>query len=85
MKQFHYTVKDENGIHARPAGLLVRCAKEFQSEIQITSKRGTASLKKLFSLLGLNILKGSDVTVTAEGSDEDEAITKIRKLMEDNF
>ncbi len=85
MKQFCYTIKDKNGIHARPAGTLVKLCKEFQSEIQITGKQGTASLKQLFALLGLNIQCGDEVTVTAEGPDEDDAVRKIRKLMTENF
>ncbi|WP_444644046.1 HPr family phosphocarrier protein [Caproiciproducens sp. R1] len=85
MKQFSYTVKDKNGIHARPAGTLVKFCKEFQSEIQISGKQGTASLKKLFSLLGLNIQFGDEVTVTVEGPDEDDAVQRIRKLMSENF
>ena len=51
MKQFAYTIKDENGIHARPAGQLVQAAKAYQSEITITSGDKSASAKKLFALM----------------------------------
>jgi phosphocarrier protein HPr len=84
MKQFSYTIQDENGIHARPAGLLVKCAKGFQSAITIGCSAKEAPLNKLFALMGLNVKCGDTVTVTAEGPDEDAAIQAVRELIETN-
>lgn len=84
MKQFSYTIKDENGIHARPAGLLVKCAKGFQSAITIECASKKAPLNKLFALMELNVKCGDTVTVTAEGPDEDAAIQAVRELIETN-
>lgn len=82
MKQFSYTIRDENGIHARPAGLLVQGAKGFQSVITIECASKKAPLNKLFAVMGLNVKHGDTVTVTADGPDEDAAIQAIRNLME---
>jgi phosphocarrier protein HPr len=84
MKQFSYTIQDENGIHARPAGLLVKCAKGFQSAITIGCSSKEVPLNKLFALMGLNVKCGDTVTVTAEGPDEDAAIQAVRELIETN-
>ena len=70
MKEFQYTVKDENGIHARPAGLIVREAQKYGADITIECRDRSASLKKLLSVMGLGIKKGDTVTVrSSDGSD----------------
>ena len=73
MKSFEYTVKDELGIHARPAGLLVKEAKKFQSECTITKGDKTKKLTQL------------TVTVSAEGADEDTAIAELKAFFENNL
>lgn len=85
MKQFTYTIKDENGIHARPAGLLVKEAQKFTSEINMESNGKTASVKKLFALMGLGVKQGSEVTVTAEGADENDAAAVMEEFLQKNF
>jgi phosphocarrier protein len=70
MKAFTYTIKDELGIHVRPAGLLVKTAQGFVSKITIARDEKSADGKKLFSLMGLNIRHGQEISVTAEGEDE---------------
>lgn len=85
MKKFSYTIKDEIGIHARPAGFLVKTASSFDSEITISCDNKSANAKKLFSVMGLGAKCGSSVTITAEGSDEDKAIQEIQKFFESNL
>lgn len=82
MKSFEYTVKDELGIHARPAGLLVKEAKKFQSECTITKGDKT---KKLTQLMSLGVKQGDTVTVSAEGADEDTAIAELKAFFENNL
>ena len=65
--QFSYTITDPGGIHARPAGLLVRKAQEFPDEITLSKGEKTANLKKLLAVMGLGIRQGDTVTVTVEG------------------
>lgn len=78
MKKFSYTIKDENGIHARPAGILVKKAAEYSSDITVTFSGKSASAKKLFSLMGLGIKKGSSIEVTVSGEDEEKAAADIQ-------
>ena len=55
MKTFEYTIKDELGIHARPAGLLVKEAKKFESECTITKDGKTKKLTQLMMLMSLGV------------------------------
>lgn len=70
MTAFEYTIKDSLGIHARPAGLLVKEAQKLTSDIEITCGDKTASLKKLFAVMGLGVKCGDTVTVKVSGADE---------------
>lgn len=85
MKEFAYTITDEIGIHARPAGLLVRESKKFQSNITISYKDIIANAKSLFAIMGLGIKKGDTVTVTADGIDEADAIKDIELFFKENL
>ncbi len=86
MKNITYTVTDENGIHARPAGIIVKTAKQFSSSVSIEmqadgGENRTADAKKLFTVMGLGAKKGSVLTVTAEGEDENEAVSEMENAM----
>ena len=82
MKTFEYTIKDELGIHARPAGLLV---KEFESECTITKDGKTKKLTQLMMLMSLGVKQGDTVTVTAEGADEEAAAAALKEFFENNL
>ena len=82
MNSFEYTIKDENGIHARPAGIIARKAADFSCDITIECKGKSANLKKLLSLMGMGIKKGDTVRVFAsDGTD----ISSLKKFMEENI
>lgn len=85
MKSFVYTVKDEIGIHARPAGLLAKKAKEFESEITVEKDGKKVIATKLMALMGMGVKCGDTVTVTAEGSDEDKAIKEMEEFFSKNL
>ncbi len=82
MREFSYTITDEIGIHARPAGTIAKKAKEFASTITITKDGKTAELKKLMAVMALGIKQGDTATVTANGEDEEIAIWAIEKLFQ---
>ncbi len=84
MKQFQYTIKDELGVHARPAGLLVKLAKQYTSAITIEKNGKTCDMRKLMAVMGMGIRKGETVTVTAEGEDEAAAIEAVEKFLTEN-
>ena len=68
MKQFQYTIKDEPGVHARPAGLLVKLAKQYTSTITIEKNGKTCDMRKLMAVMGMGIRQGETITVTAHQS-----------------
>ena len=73
MKEFTYTITDPEGIHARPAGELVKAAKAFESAIKLNKEGKSADCKRVFGIMGLAVKQGQTVTVTVEGSDEEAA------------
>lgn len=85
MTQFQYTITDVNGIHARPAGLLVKMAQSYASAIQLRRGEKAADLKRLFAVMGLNIRQGDAVTVTADGADEQVAIQALEAFFQTNL
>ena len=84
MKQFQYTIKDELGVHARPAGLLVKLAKQYTSAITIEKNGKTCDMRKLMAVMGMGIRQGETITVTAEGEDEVAAIEAVEKFLTEN-
>ena len=85
MKTFEYTIKDELGIHARPARLLVKESKKFESECTITKDGKTKKLTQLMMLMSLGVKQGDIVTVTAEGADEEAAAAALKEFFENNL
>ena len=86
MKEFTYTIEDELGIHARPAGLLSKLAKSFP-DTAVTVSKGDRTVKasQLMKLMNMGIKKGDEVTVAAEGSAEEEAIAALQTFFEENL
>ena len=85
MKEFKYTITDPEGIHARPAGLLVKAVKEFASDIKIAKDGKSMSCKAIFGVMGLGAKQGDEVTLTFEGEDEEAAYEAISKFMQENL
>lgn len=81
MKEFRYIINDKNGIHARPAGLIVQCAKGYQAALTLKLGEKTADCRKLFSLMQLGVKCGDEITVTAEGPDEDSAVKELEETL----
>ena len=86
MKKFEYVITDALGIHARPAGLLVKAAKALDSTVTIEKVGGkTASATKLMAVMGMGIKQGDTVVVTAEGGDEEASIAAMEQFFKDNL
>lgn len=85
MKEFNYTITDQQGVHARPAGVLVKEAAKYQSSITIEKDGKTGDAKRIFAVMGLGIKCGQTITVRIEGSDEDEAASAIEKFLKENL
>lgn len=85
MKSFQYTIKDEVGIHARPAGLLSKKAQEFESRITVECNGKSAQAARLMSIMSLGAKKGTEITVKAEGTDEEQAAKELLSFFEQNL
>lgn len=85
MKEFIYTITDENGIHARPAGLLVKKASEFESEITIRLDKKSVDAKKIFSVMSLGAKNGDTVSVSVSGNDEEKAEKELSEFLKTNL
>jgi phosphocarrier protein len=79
------TLENKVGLHARPAGALVRVAKEFQSAITVTYRDKQANAKSILSILSLGAEKGALVSIEATGDDAEQAVEKLRQLVRDKF
>ena len=82
MRTFTYTITDPLGIHARPAGLLVKAAGEFSATITLAKDGKTGDAKKIFNVMAMGVKKGDTITVTIDGSDEAEAETGLKNFFE---
>ena len=85
MKKFAYIIKDELGIHARPAGLLVKTAKQYQSKITITKDEKSVDATKLIALMGMGVKQGTEISLQIEGPDEEQACGALKTFLEGNL
>ena len=85
MKSFSYTVKDELGLHARPAGLLVKEVKNFQSKVTLEKEGKSVDASRLMAVMGMGVKKDQTVTVKVEGDDEDAACKALKAFFETNL
>ena len=86
MKSFDYVITDPVGIHARPAGILVKEVKNYKdSVITLTKGEKSVNLLKLMALMQMGIKQGDTVTVSVEGGDEDAVCAKIEEFFKANL
>lgn len=85
MKEFTYVITDKEGIHARPAGLLVKEAMKYQSAITLHKDDKTGDAKRIFAVMGLAAKQGQELRVTVEGADEDTAAAAIETFLKENM
>lgn len=85
MKSFKYVITDEVGIHARPAGILVKEAKATGAKVTLEANGKTVDATKLMAIMGMGVKKGTEVTVTVEGADEDAAAVKLEAFFKANL
>ena len=82
MQQFIYTVKDNLGIHARPAGLLTRLSKQYESKITIQKGNKTVDAEKTLQIMTLGVKCNDNVIVAIEGADEEAACKVLKDFFE---
>ncbi len=85
MKQFNYVITDEVGIHARPAGNLSKLCKGFASKVTIEANGKSAEATKLMAVMQLGAKKDTEITVTVEGDDEENAANEVEAFLKENL
>ena len=85
MKSFSYVIKDELGLHARPAGLLVKEVKQFTSTITLEANGKKSAAKGLMGVMSMAVKQGNEVTVTVEGDDEVAAAAAMKAFFKANL
>ncbi len=85
MKEFKYTITDPVGIHARPAGVLVKEVKNFASTVTFIKGEKSAKASSLMKLMGMGIKQGDEVTVQVDGADEEACAAAVEKFLKENM
>ncbi len=85
MKNIKYTINDPLGIHARPAGLLVKESNQFTSNITVKKGDKTADCKKIFGLMSLGVKQNDTIEIIIDGSDEENAANAIEAFLKQNM
>ena len=77
---FVYTIKDPVGLHARPAGALVKLVKKYKSTVTVSADGKSVSAGNIMSVMSLGVVKGTQVKIEASGEDSDEALVALREF-----
>ena len=85
MKTFTYTIKDELGIHVRPAGLLAKVGKKYDSAITIEKDGKSSDVTRLMAVMAMGVKCGETVTITVTGTDEEVAYQETQAFFEENL
>ena len=78
-------IKNQVGLHARPATYFIQKANEFKDEIKVTKDEREVNAKSLLGVLSLGIVKGMTITLIADGPDENEAVDGLAALVDTGF
>ncbi len=85
MQTFTYTITDPMGLHARPAGMLVKACAGYASTVTVTAPTGKADAKRLMAVMRLAAKQGMELTVTVEGADETKAAEELKAFLAANL
>ena len=85
MQEFSYTIKDSCGVHARPAGMLVKMAKGFGGTVTVACGEKQCEMKKLMALMSMGIKQGDTVKITVEGAGEEAFADELEQFLAANL
>jgi phosphocarrier protein len=85
MREVKYIITDELGIHARPAGLLVKAVSQYNCDVTIKKGEKEGNAKSIISIMTLGVKKGDEVTFLVDGTDEAEASETLRVFLNENL
>jgi len=78
-------IENKTGIHARPASLFVQAATKFKSKVQVKAKGKTVDAKSILMIMSMGLVKGTEITICADGPDEAEAVKSLQELVASKF
>ena len=78
-------IKNASGLHARPAGMFVKKAAEFKSTVEVIAKGKTVNAKSIMGVMSLGLAQGDELTVVANGEDQEAAVKALVELVESGF
>ena len=81
MKEISVLVVDPVGLHARPATVAVNAASKFKSEVKVAQNGKTVNMKSIMGVMSLGIPTQSEITISCDGEDEEEAIKQIEDIL----
>lgn len=79
------TIKNASGLHARPAGMFVKKAAEFKSTVEVLAKGKTVNAKSIMGIMSLGLAQGDELTISANGEDQESAVNALVELVEGGF
>lgn len=79
------TILNRDGIHCRPATLIVKALMDYPGTIRVFNAKGESNVRSILSLMAMELLPGSTVTITVSGPDEQEQCEAVRRLFETHF
>ena len=85
MKEFKHVINDPMGLHARPAGMLVKACAGYASKITLTAPTGAADAKRLMGIMRLAAKQGMELTFQVEGADEETAAAELQAFLAANL
>jgi phosphocarrier protein len=85
LKELKYTLKDPLGLHARPAGVLVKMCAKYKCDIQLGTPAKMANAKRIIGVMALSLKQGQEMTITFSGEDEDAAAIAVESFIEKNI
>ena len=85
MKEATMIIENKTGIHARPASVFVQTASKFKAKVQIKAKGKAVDAKSILMIMGMGLVKGTEITICADGPDEAEAVKTLTDLVKSKF
>ena len=78
-------IVNKTGIHARPASVFVQTAAKFKSKVQIKAKGKAVDAKSILMIMSMGLVKGTEITIAADGEDEAAAVKALKDLVVSKF
>lgn len=85
MKEFKYVITDEMGLHARPAGQLVKAATGYACDVKLTVNGNTVDAKRIMGVMRLAAKQGQELTITCSGAEEEKAAAELEAFVKENL